>query len=160
MYELLAEQSRLHDKISAMENQIMIDYTTIDNEANAGKIVLENELKPLYEELSHINDGEGSTQADIDHSDRVMKKIKEKQDVFCSKYTPRMLKFIQECKDTYTGSFADYDRMEEIQFQVTAAQTGTKLIPVGKGMYSIQAVGQYLEYLGKAYTYKLYRPEK
>ena len=157
LYELLSEQSSLRNKVTAMENQLRQKYMAIDKDAEVGKAALEVELKPLYEELHSINDGEGSTQADVDHAAKVIKKIQAKQDVFCEQFTPRMLAFIQECKDSFGKSIPDYDRLEEIQFQVTAAQTGTTLMTTGKGMYSIQAVEQYLGYLGEAYRYKLYR---
>jgi hypothetical protein len=159
LYELLSEQTSLRNKVTAMENQLRQKYVAIDKEAEAAKAALEVELKPLYEELHSINDGEGSTQADVDHSNRVIKKIQAKQDIFCEKFTPRMLGFIQECKDSFGKSIPDYDRLEEIQFQVTAVQTGTTLMTAGTGMYSIQAVEQYLGYLGEAYRYKLYRTE-
>jgi len=159
LYELLSEQTSLRNKVTAMENQLRQKYMAIDKEAEAAKAALEVELKPLYEELHSINDGEGSTQADVDHSNKVIKKIQAKQDIFCEQFTPRMLGFIQECKDYFVKSIPDYDRLEEIQFQVTAAQTGTMLMTAGKGMYSIQAVEQYLGYLQEAYRYKLYRTE-
>jgi hypothetical protein len=159
LYELLAEQSTLRNKVSAMENQLRQKYVAIDHDADIAKAALEVELKPLYEELNSINDGEGSTQADVDHSNRVIKKIHEKQDAFCQQFTPRLLKFIGESKSAYTAALPDYDRLEEIQLQVTAEQTGTKIMNVGKGLYSIQAIEQYLGYLKEAYRYKLYSTE-
>ncbi len=159
LYELVSEQSSLQKKIAAAENQLIQLYKTLDKEAISAKAALEIELKPLYDELNSINDGEGSTQADVDHADRVIKKIHEKQDAYCELFTPRMSDFIQTCKDTYAIALPDYERVEEIQFQVTAIQTGTKLMTVGKGMYSLQAVDQYLRYLAEAYRYKLYRTE-
>jgi len=159
MYELLSEQSSLRNKVTAMENQLRQKYMALDKDAEAAKAALEVELKPLYDELHSINDGEGSTQADVDNANNVIKKIQAKQDVFCEQFTPRMLGFIKECKDSTAKSLPDYDRLEEIQFKVTAAQTGTTLMTAGKGMYSIQAVEQYLGYLVEACRYKLYRTE-
>ncbi|MBK6964105.1 MAG: hypothetical protein IPH20_09180 [Bacteroidales bacterium] len=159
LYELVSEQSTLRSKVSEMENQLRQQYKALDQEAEVAKAALENSLKPLYTELNSINDGEGSTQADVDHAERVIKQIHEKQDAFCLKFTPRMLEFIAQSKESYTKALPDYDRLEEIQFQVTAAQTGTALMTTGKGMYSIQAVEQYLGYLMEAYRYKLYRTE-
>lgn len=159
LYELLEEQTTLRNKVSAMENQLRQQYKALDQEAEVAKAALETGLKPLYTELNSINDGEGSTKADVDHADRVIKKIHEKQDAFCLNFTPGMLDFIAQCKEAYTKALPDYDRLEEIQFQVTAAQTGTALMATGKGMYSIQAVEQYLGYLMEAYRYKLYRTE-
>jgi hypothetical protein len=159
LYELASEQSALQKKIADTENQIKQQYKALDKDAKSAKSAMEVELKPLYDELNSINDGEGSTQADVDHAARVIRKIHEKQDAYCEIFTPRMLGFIQTCKDTYAGALPDYDRVEEIQFQLTALQTGTPLITTGKGMYSLLAVHQYLRYLADAYNYKLYRAE-
>jgi hypothetical protein len=159
LYELLAEQSALANKVATTENQLKQKYATLDKDAETAKAVMAIELKPLYDELNSINDGEGSTQADVDHANRVMVKIRARQDIFCETFTPRMLSFINECKNNFAGSIPDYDRLEEIQSQVTAAQTGTVIMTAGKGTYSIQAIGQYLGYLTQAYRYKLYRIE-
>jgi hypothetical protein len=159
IYELLSEQSTLRSKVIDMENQLRQQFIDLDQDAEAAKAALEVELAPLYKELSSINDGEGSTQADVEHAERVIKRIQEKQDAFCQNFTPGMLDFISQCKETYSKALPDYDRLEEIQFRVTAAQTGTTLMSVGKGLYSIQAVEQYLGYLDEAFRYKLYRIE-
>ncbi|MEA5111519.1 MAG: hypothetical protein VB072_13890 [Lentimicrobium sp.] len=157
MYELLSEQSTLRYKVTGMENQLRQRFIALDKDAETAKALLEADLKPFYTELNSINDGEGSTRADVEHAERVIKKIQEKQDAYCLKFTPRMLEFIEQCKESYTKALPDYDRLEEIQFQVTSLQTGTSLITTGKGMYSIQAVEQYLDYLDEAFRYKLYR---
>lgn len=159
LYELLSEQTFLQNKVSEMENQLKKQYMALDKTAKNGKAALDVELKPLFDELNSINDGEGSTQADVEHADRVIKKIRARQDAYCEKYTPGLRVFILECKEAYSQALPDYERIEEIQFQVTAIQTNTPLITTGKGMYSIQAVEQYLKYLAYAYRYKLYRAE-
>jgi hypothetical protein len=157
MYELLSEQSTLRNKVAGMENQLRQQFIALDKDAETAKALLEAELKPFYTELNSINDGEGSTRADVEHAERVIEKIHEKQDAYCLKFTPRMLEFIEQCKESYAKALPDYDRLEEIQFQVTSLQTGTSLIVPGKGMYAIQAVDQYLGYLVEAFRYKLYR---
>ncbi len=158
-YEQLAEQSALINKITANETAIRQRYNALDGEAAAEKQLLEKELKPLYEELNSINDGEGSTQADVDHAARVLKQIHAKQDKYCEKFTPRMIDFLAQCRNDFETALPDYDRIEQIQFEVTAAQTGTPVNTSGKGTLSIQAVGQYLTYLTDAFRYKLYRTE-
>jgi hypothetical protein len=159
-YELLEEQSSLRNKIGSMENTIRQQYQALDREAETEKQLLEKELKPLYDELNSINDGEGSTQADVDHAARVIKQIQAKQDKFCEKFTPRMLDFLAKSRESYKTALPDYERAEQIQCEVTAAQTGTPVMTAGRGAYSIQAVGQFLGYLGEAFRYKLYRTDK
>jgi hypothetical protein len=131
----------------------------MDREAEKDKVLLENELKPLIAELRSINDGEGSTQADVDHANRVIKEIHNRQDKFCEKWTPRMMEFLVQAKGTTQKTIPDYDRLEEIQAEVTAAQTGTDKLTAGKGVLSLQAVEQYLGYLKETFRYKLYRGE-
>ncbi|MFA5971304.1 MAG: hypothetical protein WC780_03045 [Lentimicrobiaceae bacterium] len=158
-YALLSEQTTLRNKITAQESTLQQHYRDLDTEAEIEKANLAKELKPLYDELNSINDGEGSTQADVDHAEKVIKKINALQDKYCEQFTPRILEFIKQCKTSFEASIPDYDRIEEIQYQITAAQTGTALMTAGKGNYSIQAVNQYLGYLSQAYRYKLYRTE-
>jgi hypothetical protein len=156
MYQLLSEQTDLRNKISAMENSLQQEFTLVDQEAQTARVKLDAELKPLFEALNSINDGEGSTQRDVDKADSIMKIIHAKQDKYCESFTPKLLAFIAKSKQTIKNSIPDYDRAEEIQFKVTSMQTGTTL-EMKSGSYSIQAVSQYLGYLGKAYRYKLYR---
>lgn len=158
-YELLSEQSALRDKVTSQEDALKQQYQALEAEAEAEKAKLAIELKPLYDELKSINDGEGSTQADVDHAAKVIKKIHDRQDLFCEKFTPRMLDYIKQCKTGFESLVPAYDRMEDLQFQIMAAQTGTKLTVAGKGGFSLQAVKQYLTYLSQAYRYKLYRTE-
>ncbi len=158
-YELLSEQSSLQSAVNVAENRLSQQYRLLDQEAEAEKATMENELKPFREELGKINDGEGSTQADIDHARRVMAKIHARQDQYCEKYTSRLLDFLEQYKMMTKSSIPDYDRLEELQFQVTAAQTVTKPATAGKGLYSIQAVDRYLGYLVEVFRYKLYQAD-
>ena len=155
-YTMIAEQTALRNKLSSMEQTLSMKYVSIENDAAAEEAVMDKELKPLYEELHSINDGEGSTQADIDHASRVIKKIEARQDKYCAKYTPRMVEFLKECKSTVENSFADYDRAEELQYLVSAAQTSTDLPTKSTGTYSIQAVNLYLGYLVNVFKYSLH----
>jgi hypothetical protein len=159
LYEMLTEQSELRNKTSSMENNIKLKYNLLEADANTAKVILEKELEPLYKELRSINDGEGATEADVKHSERVMKQIHDKQDKFCEKFTPRMLLFLEECKKEVEAALPDYDKAEELQFQITALQTSTDFNIPGKGSYSIAAAQIYLAYLAEAYRYKLYRSE-
>lgn len=158
-YELLSEQTSLRNKITSQEEALKQQYQALDAEAETEKAKLAVELKPFYDELNSINDGEGSTQADVDHAAKIIKKIHDRQDLFCEKFTPRMLDYIKQCKAGFESLVPDYDRMEELQFQIIASQTGTKLTTAGKGNFSLQAVSQYLGYLSQSYKYKLYRTE-
>ena len=158
-YELLAEQTALMNKIIELESQLNQKLMVIDQDAKAARIEMEKALKPLYEELNSINDGEGSTQEDIDHAARVLSKIHEKQDAYCEIFTPRVLEFIRESKEAFVQALPDYDKIEKIQADVIATQTGTEPMTAGKGMNSLKAVDQYLRFLAKAFSYKLYRME-
>jgi hypothetical protein len=159
MYKMLSEQSTLRNKIVAMENSLQQKFTLIDQEAQTARASLDIELQPLLDLLNNINDGEGSTQRDVDKADSIVKIIHSKQDKYCEAFSPGLLSFIAESRETIKNSIPDYDRAEELQFKVTAMQTGTTF-EMKSGSYSIQAVGQYLGYLGKAYSYRLYRPEE
>ncbi len=159
LLDLISEQTSLQNKVLTKENQLREKYMAIDQDAITANLVLGTALKPFYDELNRINDGEGSTKADTEHADRVMKKIREKQDAYCEIFTPRMLEFIKECKNYFAEALPDYDRLEEIQASITATQTGLKPMTAGKGMNSLQAVDRYLEYLVGAFRYKLYRTD-
>lgn len=159
LYDMLAEQSELRNKISILENSIIQKYSLMEADANAAKAVLEKELEPLYKELRSINDGEGGTDADAKHREKVLKQIQQKQDVFCEKFTPRMLDFLADCKKEIEAGLPDYDKAEELQFRITAVQTNTELNIPGKGSYSLSAVQIYLGHLANAYRYKLYHTE-
>jgi hypothetical protein len=159
MYELSSEQSALATRLSQQKNDLLQRYTLMDQEAQAAKTALELELKPLYDELNTINDGEGSTQADADHANRVVAKIHARQDQFCSQYTPRINGFIEICRTGTLLSVPDYDRLEQIQAELTAIQTGTAVSTAGKGLLSLQAVDEFLGYLSEAFRYKLYSVE-
>lgn len=159
MYELLAEQHGLAEKISEMENQLRQRYSDLIKKQDAAKSTLENDLKPLYTELNSINDGEGSTRADVAHAEDVIRRIHIKQDAFCEKHSPDILKFLADCRNSFEGMLPSYDRMEEIQNEVTAMQTGVPFPPESAGRLAILAVDQYLGYLKEAYRNKLYRPE-
>ncbi|MEI6747976.1 MAG: hypothetical protein WCM93_02330 [Bacteroidota bacterium] len=159
-YQLLSEQSTLRQKVVNQENTIRRIYHVLDSISEAEKVVLGKELEPLYKELNSINDGEGSTQADVDHSARVIEQIQGKQDKFCEKFTPRMLDFITKSKDFTERAIPDYDRLEQLQYEINASQTGTTLITAGKGLYSLQAVEIHIGYLAQAFRYKLYQVEE
>ncbi|MEI6060249.1 MAG: hypothetical protein WCR72_06040 [Bacteroidota bacterium] len=160
LYELVAEQTDLRNQLTTRENSLRQKYITLDQEAQSEKALLEKELQPLRDELNKINDGEGSTQADVNHAKAVISQIHQRQDRYCEKFTPRLIDFLEQYKANTEAAIPDYDRLEDIQAQVTAAQTNTKPITVGKGLFSIQAVGQYLGFLAEASRYKLYQPEK
>lgn len=153
---LMAEQSELRAKLSAMENDLQQKFATIEKDAAVERAVMDNQLKPLYTELQSINDGEGSTQADVDHANRLLKKIRTIQEGYCKKFSPRITTFIQEAKPVIEKSLTDYDRQEELQIRVTSAQTGTYIKPVITGTYSIQAVNFYLGFLNESFRYRLY----
>lgn len=159
MYELLAEQQELSSKISEMENRLKQKYSLLVQKQDVEKSKLENDLKPLYLELRSINDGEGSTKADELHAARVMQSIHSLQDAFCAKQSPDFLLFLADCRTSFEGMLTNYDRMEEIQNEVTALQTGVPFPPESAGRLSILAVDQYLGYLKEAYKTKLYTPE-
>jgi hypothetical protein len=131
---LMAEQSELRAKLSAMENDLQQKFATIEKDAAVERAVMDNQLKPLYTELQSINDGEGSTQADVDHANRLLKKIRTIQEGYCKKFSPRITTFMR----------------------VTSAQTGTYIKPVITGTYSIQAVNFYLGFLNESFRYRLY----
>lgn len=159
MYELLAEQNDLSAQISDMENKLRLQYTDLIKLEDQAKASLETELQPLYLELRGINDGEGSTKADIAQAADVMHRIHVKQDAYCEKYSPDYLKFIAECRNSFEGMLSKYDRLEQIQNEVNGIQTGVVFPPESAGRLSILAVDQYLGYLKEAYRNKLYKPE-
>jgi len=154
--ELLSEQSDLRQNINTLEKTFRKLYESIDSEAEADKKMLENELKPLYEELHSINNGEGSTN---DRTRSVTKQVQVLQELFCEKFTPRMTNFLLQCRDSTEKALPDYDRLEEIQYEIVAAQTGTDIMKAGRGIYSLKAIEQYLDYLARVFRYKLHRTE-
>jgi hypothetical protein len=153
---LMSEQSELRAKLTALESDLQQKLAVIEKDAASERLVLDNLLKPLYTELRSINDGEGSTQADVDHANKLSKKIRTLQEGYCKKFSPRMADFIKEAKRALEEALPDYDRQEALQFQVTSAQTGTEIKPLSTGIYSKQAVSLYLNYLEGAFKYRLY----
>ncbi len=153
---LTAEQSELRAKLTAMEADLQQKFADIENDAAAERAIMDSHLKPLYTELKGINDGEGSTQADVDHANRLLKKIRTIQEEYCKKFSPRIATFIEEAKPVIEKALPDYDRQEELQIMVTSAQTGTEIKPLITGIYSIQAVHFYLSFLNEAFRYRLY----
>ena len=153
---LMAEQSELRAKLTAMEADLQQKFAVIEKDAAAERAIMDNKLKPLYTELKGINDGEGSTQADVDHANRLLNKIRTIQEEYCKEFSPRIAAFIQEAKPVIEKALPDYDRQEELQIKVTSAQTGTEIKPLITGIYSIQAVNFYLSFLNEAFRYRLY----
>jgi len=152
--KLLSEHSALRQNINEQEKALQELYESIDSVTTVDRIKLEKELKPLYEELKSINLGEGSSQADIELTNRVTKEIQALQERYCEKITPLLTNFLLQCRDSTEKSLPDYDRLEEIQYEVVAEQTGTEIMKAGRGVYSLQAVVSYLGYLAEVFIYK------
>jgi hypothetical protein len=153
---LQAEIMALNNKLAGMQQELSQEWASLEQEAAAGQVLLNNELKPLNEELNSINDGEGSTKADLDHATRVSRKIQALQDKYCMQYTPKLVEFLRKCKPVIEKSFPDYDRLEELQIKSTSATTGVNLQPKSMGIASITAVNFYLGFLEKDFKYRLH----
>lgn len=155
-YQLASEQKMLLDKISAREENILKQYTELDHKASVLKVKLDQDINPLQKELSQINDGEGSTQADVEHAQRVLNQIHSFQVRYCEDITPQYHDVLNRNLISVKSALPDYYRLEEITAELTRIQTGVDAEMFRPGLMAMQAVHEYVKKLNEVYKFVLY----
>lgn len=80
-YELAKEQKLLIDKIADMDNQFTNQLKELDEVDTLASRELASALNPLFKEMNSINDGEGGTEADSRHREKVLNQIHEREEL-------------------------------------------------------------------------------
>jgi hypothetical protein len=156
MYELATEQQNLIQKRMAGEAKFDQQLDSLQKDAFVAMGPLKEEIKPIEEERSTVNDGEGATSADAARIRALQQQIYNLQDAYCAKFTPRYVAIVQEYRLFVERTIPDINMLEEIQNELTKAQTGFATPIARPGTMALGGITKYIDLLQGAFKYKLY----
>ena len=154
--DLVQEQRSLMDKISKNDNDYLNKFTKLNEIDLTATKELDAKCESLRKELSTINDGEGSTEADTRHYKSVMSKIRNFQIDYCKKLTPLYYKILEDRLATIKTLFPDYKRLEEVNIELDKISAGINNDLSAQGLMQLQAIENYVSELKSAFKYAKY----
>ncbi len=153
MFDLAMEQKRLIDKIGASESAIQGQLQEMKTKDIEEKDKLDKLLAPLWEEERKINDGEGSTMADVAYSRAVMLKIYGHQLVYCEKMTPLILDILQRDLSRIKASLPDCYRLQQIADEQMKAQTGVEIKTIAPDLLAMESLTAHINLMKDVFRF-------
>ena len=150
--ELAKEQDLLIKKLNSPAKQKIADLA---NEEAALRAKLDTALRPLYEELYKINDGEGATETDLKHRGKVLKEIELQQLIYCDALTPKYYDIMEKWLSKIKSDLPDYYRLEMVSSEMTKRSTGVNKESGSQGLLALQALRDYIYELNSAFKFAL-----
>ena len=148
-YELVTEYKRLTDSLNAQQEKFGKMFNKLE-EDTSGLVMLRNISKWKMElsGLGGIDYGQGP------QMEALAAKIKSEKQRYCALFSPKYIDILQKYLRFTKNSIKPYYRLELLQNQVTASQTGVDF-DMESGYLVLPQVQSYLQKLAGAYKYNL-----
>ncbi len=150
---LAQEQQRIAENLQYHYARIDKKKQDVELLAAQQQLILDRKLKEISARYKDVNDGEGSTKADmakLQERDRLIRKAKVE---FCSKLTPVQLDYLITYESVLKSNILpDLNRTEEIEYEIRK-KTFSK---AEKSIFEqLRAIEKYSGALNKAFDYYL-----
>lgn len=153
MATLAAEQQQLSQNLQQHFNRLSKMKTDLETSAVQQQVILERKLKEIELQFRDVNDGEGSTKADMEKLRQKNRLMRQAKTEYCSKLTPLQITYLTAYESALKENILpDLKRTAEIECQMQNATTGkAEESNVGR----LRAIQDYAGALSGAYKYYL-----
>jgi len=153
MFELAAEQSKLASQIQAEEAKDQTQLAEFNSKVQIERKKLDEQLAPLEEEARTINDGEGSTEADVAHSYALNMKRYNLELKYCELMTPLYIDFLNRCLVSVKANLPARYRLQEVTVELNTAQNGVKIEGIPPDMMALVSITNYMTLLDDVFRF-------
>lgn len=154
MYELIKEKKELAEKHLAMNSKFQQQFQELENDTSENKTLRDiSKWTSEWYGMSGVDYGQGPKMTALAN------RIKSAKISYCNKYTPKFFDIYHRYLIYIKTSLPDYYRMEELEFQIIAAQTKVNNKPSEPGLMALQIVSEYINKLNDVFKYALYNSD-
>jgi hypothetical protein len=147
--EATKELKGLLDRIGAQESKYAQQLSDLDQDSEA-KAIRELEAK-----LRGMSSGGKVTEAKRKEMEALSKKIQSARKAYCPRYASRYQGIVEHHGDALKSALADYNRIDEIQFELTSMETGVSKGRPQTGLSGMKAVQHHVGLLNGAFKYNV-----
>ena len=147
MYNVTKELKGLLDRIGAQESKYAQQLGDLDQDSEA-KVIRELEAK-----LRGMSTGGQVTDAKRKEMEALSKKIQAARKAYCPTYAARYQGILEHHGDAIRSALADYNRIDEIQFELISMEAGVKKGRAQTGLTGLKAVQHYVGLLNGVFKY-------
>jgi hypothetical protein len=147
LYEVTKELKGLLDRIGAQESKYTQQFTELDNDYEA-KAIREMEAK-----LRGMSTAGEVTKAKSKAMEALSKKIHAARKAYCPKYATRYQDIVEHHEDALKSMLDDYNRIDELQFEMTSMENGVKKGRAQTGLTGLKAIQHHLGLLNGVFKY-------
>lgn len=147
--EATKELKGLLDWIGAQESKYAQQLSDLDQDSEA-KAIRELEAK-----LRGMSSGGKVTEAKRKEMEALSKKIQSARKAYCPRYASRYQGIVEHHGDALKSALADYNRIDEIQFELTSMETGVSKGRPQTGLSGMKAVQHHVGLLNGAFKYNV-----
>jgi hypothetical protein len=147
LYEVTKELKGLLDRIGAQESKYAQQFSDLDQDSEA-KAIRELEAK-----LRGMSSGGEVTEAKRKEMEALSKKIQAARKAYCPRYSSRYQGILEHHGDAIKSMLADYNRIDEIQFELISMEAGVKKGRAQTGLTGLKAVQRHAGLLNGIFKY-------
>lgn len=119
MAKLAAEQQQLAENLQYQKNRLNKMKMDLETSATEQQIILDRKLKEIELQFRDVNDGEGSTKADMDKLRQKSRLVRQAKTEYCSKLSPLQLTYLTSYESALKENILpDLKRTAEIEYQM------------------------------------------
>jgi hypothetical protein len=146
--DLAQEQQLILNKISASDKKFANQMTELNKKDSIATIVYNNAVKDLKDRLYADPPPEPEVRKQIE------KDISNEGEIYCNKLTPDFCDILNETYSYLVSRTLDYKRLDEVNAELNKAMLKTDKDFSSPGLFYLQAISGYVNWLGKVYMYE------
>ena len=147
MFNVTKELKGLLDRIGAQESKYAQQLGDLDQDSEAKAI---RELEAKLRGMSTVGQ---VTEAKRKEMEALSKKIQAARKAYCPTYAARCQGILEHHGDALKSMLADYNRIDEIQFELISMEAGVKKGRAQTGLTGLKAVQHYVGLLNGVFKY-------
>lgn len=164
--DLSKEQSDIQAKLNGGGGKFTQQLDLLQKDDDSAWVKLLRQIQPYLDEIAIIseaqskrikdgNENEESARADFKAITELQKVIHGIKYRYCGPLTSRYVEILNGLNQYLPGSFADCDRVDELNVEINYRQTGVRMPPEAIGLSSLLAVKNYADMLNSIQKYRL-----
>jgi len=168
--DLTKELSDIQAKLNGGGGKFTQQLDLLQKDADTAWVELQRHIQPFKDEIARIyeaqterikagNENEESGRETFEAVKELAEQIHLQKYMYCHPLTSRYVEILKGLNQYLPGSFADCDRMDELNVEINYRQTGVRMPAEAIGLSALLAVQNYAGLLAEIQKYRLVGPE-